>query len=616
MDEFRRLGFFHDIDLHFADYVCSLQGVADETLWLAALLTSFFTNLQHTAFDCRGWEGKMFSELLDSVCPEVLAGWTVPDLATVKGFTRVVGGAGELKPLIFDNGLLYLHKFWKYECKVASFIQFRCQSRPGSLNELAASFSQLFPENVVAGAPNWQKVAAAVAVSTDFAVISGGPGTGKTTTVGKVLALLLKQDPNLNVRLVAPTGKAADRLSESIRKFKSLCNSNVAGGYQFDQTVIDSIPEETSTIHRFLKYNPSNGGFVHGSKNQVVADLLLVDEASMVSLPLFASLFAALPDNCRVILLGDKDQLAAVENGNVLGDITAAEHINRFSQSFALCLQQLSGGELDVPVVDDAVALDDSVVQLEHSWRFDATSGIGALSDLVNRCGESGSIDEFKSVIEHFGDVSFSQLCGKNAVPALMDELKNGPLQDYFNAVKLGDPEKVLAALGRFRVLCAVNAGPYGVGSVNQLLEQTLFPGNGCNRFYHGRPIMITANDYRLNLMNGDVGVILQDGNGILKAYFPGELAGSVRDGVNPTYLCEHITAFAITIHKSQGSEFERVLMLLPEKDSRILTKELIYTGITRAKKQCDIHGSLDLLVSSSARRTKRVSGLCRRLES
>ncbi|MCK5834645.1 MAG: exodeoxyribonuclease V subunit alpha, partial [Lentisphaeria bacterium] len=506
---------------------------------------------------------------------------------------------GDAKPLIYDEhlGLIYLYRYWQSEQDVAHFIKKRVGTLDSNLCAgLEETFKLLFErgdsDERSYNPINWQEVAAFAALQSKFCVISGGPGTGKTTTVAKILTLLLKEDPSLRIDLVAPTGKAADRLKESIRGVKETLPLAQLG------VDPDKIPNEASTIHRYLKYHP-NQGFRYNSENKRNTNLLLVDEASMVSVSLFSKLFSALEDDCRVILLGDKDQLASVDNGNVLGDITSAESINQFSQKFVDAYQkvaQCSKKPATLEVVKSPTALDDAVIKLEFSFRFKADSGIGVLSKMVN---EATTAEDSTTAFDYLSksanadkeDVFWSELPGEKQLGSSLKaflaqkELKL-PLGRYKEACKQGDAQQALKAFGEIRVLCAVNEGVYGVLNLNELLEKIIF-GKQQDLFYVGRPIIVTQNDHNLKIYNGDIGVILKDKENTSQAYFLSEGDGIKQ--ISPAYLPDHQTAFATTIHKSQGSEFNTVLMVLPDQESRLLTKEIIYTGITRAKENITV---------------------------
>ncbi len=453
---------------------------------------------------------------------------------------------------------------------------------------------------------NWQKVAAAMSLSRQFSVISGGPGTGKTTTVVRLLAAWIEQakfDPAPEegvpvIKLVAPTGKAAARLTESI-------------GGALDQLAISPdikgcIPTEASTLHRLLGAIPERVSFRHNAQNRLHLDVLVVDEASMVDLSMMARLMEALPDHARLVLLGDKDQLASVEAGSVLGDICQFA-VNGYSSQQAAHLSRLTG--YHIADGSPRSPISDSLCMLQKSHRFHALSGIGQLAFSVNQ----GNTHRVESVWQQgFGDIEHHPLTTESYI-SLISRLVNA-YKPYFLAAKEGQkPEDVLALFADVRLLCAIRNGDTGVDGMNQRVERHLRQLNLIqdhdDLWYIGRPIMITRNDYALGLSNGDIGITLYDQeNQRLRVYF--QLPDGSIKGILPSRLPTHETAYAMTIHKSQGSEFGHTFLLLPAKMNPVVTRELIYTGITRAKKQLSLYADMPILLQGINRQTERLSGL------
>jgi exodeoxyribonuclease V alpha subunit len=512
----------------------------------------------------------------------------------------VVGAPGEFKPLILDDAnRLYLHRYWRYEEELSEALLSRSAPAVFDHARLKAGLARLFPGSDPQ-VTDWQQIAALAAVTRRFCVISGGPGTGKTSTVVKVLALLLEQmaQGDCRIALAAPTGKAAARLKESI-----------LGGISHAEEVRELIPEDVFTIHRLLGYLKGSCSFRHNRDNPLPYDLVIVDEASMVSLPLMAKLVDALRQDTRLILLGDRDQLASVEAGAVLGDICNSGALLGFSPEFVQLARELTGHELQTQ--HSAGALGDAVVQLQKSYRFSAASGIGRVGTLVND-GQGAA------ALAAFLDEGFPDLTLSTTAPAseLAEVLAERILSGYGAYLEQDSPAEAFATFGEFRILCAMRTGPYGVEALNRLVEERLSraglikPGG---RWYAGQPVMITRNDYNLGLFNGDIGLILPDpdSGGELRAFFPG---GSGMRRVLPLRLPEHESAFAMTVHKSQGSEFDRVLLVLPDRDAPLLTRELIYTALTRAKKSVEMMATNDLFITAVSRRIERRSGLRDRL--
>jgi exodeoxyribonuclease V alpha subunit len=581
-----------DIDRQFAGFMCRQAGSEDPHLVAATALLSRGVSAGDVCLD--------LASALEADAPAFgianVGSWT-DKLRTFP----VVGAPGEFKPLILDqSNRLYLHRYWRYEKELAEAIQKRGAAADFNRELLKQGIQRLFPHHD--GETDWQRIAALAAVTRRFCVISGGPGTGKTSTVVKVLALLLEQQgrEGCRIALAAPTGKAAARLKESIM-----------GGGNFDEEVRPLIPEDVFTLHRLLGYLKNSTSFRHNSENPLPYDIVIVDEASMVSLPLMAKLVDALRGDTRLILLGDRDQLASVEAGAVLGDICNSGGSYGFSPAFAAVAAELCGDAL--PVQDPGSPLGDAVVLLTRSYRFSSTSGIGKVGALVNAGDGAAALETFKD--SGFPDISIADT---PPTVTLAEALSPRILGGYAAYLDKGlSPEQAFASFGRFRILCATRSGPYGVEAINELVEERLAKAGLVHpegRWYAGEPVMITSNDYNIGLFNGDVGLILADpeSGGELRAYFPSG-AGTMRR-VLPLRLPAHERAFAMTIHKSQGSEFDRVLMILPDRDAPLLTRELIYTGITRAKRSVELLGTAELFQSAVKRRIVRRSGLRERL--
>ncbi|HEY5512680.1 MAG TPA: exodeoxyribonuclease V subunit alpha [Geomonas sp.] len=591
----------NEIDSQFASFICRQAGSDDPHLESAAALLSRAVVAGDVCLD------------LACVLREAdAARYGIESLDTwvrrLREFS-VVGAPGDFRPLILDDAnRLYLHRYWRYEEELAAAILKRGAAAEFDQELLKRGLARLFPATD-ATEPDWQRIAALAAVSRRFCVISGGPGTGKTSTVVKVLALLLEQgkkqakppEPSGSCRiaLAAPTGKAAARLKESIM-----------GGVECAEEVRALIPEEVSTIHRLLGYVKGSCSFRHNRDNPLPYDLVIVDEASMVSLPLMAKLVDALRHDTRLILLGDRDQLASVEAGAVLGDICDTGGIHGFSAPFAELAAELAGDRLAVQGATGA--LGDAVVLLRKSYRFSSASGIGRVGALVNAGNGAAALAAFKDAA--FPDISLAQT---PQAADLGDALAERIVAGYGAYLKESSPQEAFARFGQFRMLCAMRSGPFGVESVNRLVEERLAKAGLINpegRWYAGEPIMITRNDYNLALFNGDVGLILPDPESgfELRAFFPSGAAGMRK--VLPLRLPDHESAFAMTVHKSQGSEFDRVLLILPDRDAPLLTRELLYTAITRAKKSVELLGSDELFVTAVQRRIVRRSGLRERL--
>jgi exodeoxyribonuclease V alpha subunit len=521
----------------------------------------------------------------------------------------------EALPLVLDEeGRLYLHRYFDYERRLAARL-LAAARRPlqAAAAGTAARLAELFPSrdgpapDVPAPdgpAPDWQRVAAALALTRRLTVVSGGPGTGKTTTVVNVLACLIEQQPGCRIALAAPTGKAAARMIEAVN----------ARASTLPEAVRRLLPVEARTVHRLLGVTPRGDGFRHHAGNRLPVDVLVVDEASMLDLALATQLLEAVPDDARIILLGDKDQLAAVEAGAVFAEASADPSLDAATRAEVAALCGVEASALQPAAVQPPHALANTTVWFTETHRFAKDSGIGALAAAI-RAGDPGAVI---ALLDAGADGSVRRLDDDRGLVAHVRE----GYAAYVDAVctHAGDVSAVARALDGFRVLCAVHEGPRGVQRLNQQCEQMMrsavarqpsMPA-GTPAWYPGRPVMVLRNDYIVKLFNGDVGITLPDEDGVLQVYFAAP--DDTFRAVAPARLPEHETAFAITVHKAQGSEFDRVAVVLPEHRSPVVTRELLYTGATRARREVTLCGSPAALERAVLTPTRRHSGLMARL--
>jgi exodeoxyribonuclease V alpha subunit len=586
--------------------------VADERpeVVLAAAITSRATRQGHVCLDLSRASSFATDEAgtPHAVMPEARA-WS-----ELLRSSKLVGAPDDVTtPLVLTGDRLYLRRYFSYEKRLADCLKRRIDHLESAVDGplLKAGLDRLFPR--ISGAPDIQRLAAMVAVARRFCIISGGPGTGKTTTVVKILALLQEQalrangnQRRLHIMLVAPTGKAAARLSESILDARA--------GLACEARIKELIPDEATTIHRRL--SPIAGSptrFRHHADNPLPCDVLLVDEASMVDLPLMTRLVEALPAHARLILLGDRNQLASVETGAILGDLCGTATEPSFSAAFAKQLHDLVGEE--VPRKGDPAAapgISDCVVQLQKSWRYGEGSGIEALARAIN-AGD----DEMAAAIlssRQYDDVS---LDGGVKDKSLGAPLRIDAMRGYRPFLAATTPRAASDALGAYRVLCAHRTGPFGVEALNPLLE-TALEEDGLlrvsGRWYSHRPVLVVENDYSVLLYNGDVGVVFPDEEDprVSRVHFV--TADKKERRLAPSRLPHHETVFAMTVHKAQGSEFDEVAVVLPDTATKVLTRELVYTAVTRPRKRVAIFGSLDAFREAVKRPIERASGLKERL--
>lgn len=602
-------GIFSDIDIHFARFIERLSAREDPSVFLAAALVSRATGNGDICLNLEAEAETIVFEKPDRsdrlICPP-LDRWQEKLLAS-----PAVGRPGGVRPLILDKqNRLYLYRYWEYEKKLSDSIRHRAAGELQDFNsrELTRNLQMLFPTRE-SPRIDWQKVAAAVAALKRFSVITGGPGSGKTFTIARILALLSQCIPwdKLRFYLVAPTGKAAAKLGESISEAKRFLNCS--------DRIKNAIPHEAYTIHRLLKPLGGTPYFRRNAENLLAADVVVVDEASMVDLALMSKLFQAVPPDARLLLVGDKDQLASVEAGSVLGDICNRQVNHGFSRGIRSKIEQLTGFKLtdSVQTSRNESSLQDCITVLQEGYRFAAESGIGGLSRAVN-----GGDD--KAALAYLTDPAEKTIAwhphpsGAHLMHAIGREIVDG----YRKYLTLTEPVLAIEEFARFKILCALKIGPSGAIAINRLAEEVLsreglisFERRETPSWYRGRPVLITKNDYNLGLFNGDIGLTLPDPeapDGGLYVYFP-DGSGGVKK-FPPHRLAEHETVYAMTVHKSQGSEFDHIILLLPEKDYPLLTRELIYTALTRARKTVSIRGAEPVLKAAITRKIERTSGL------
>jgi len=553
-------GYFSDLDYQFARAMMRITGEKDDNVFLSAALVSRFTAMGNTCLDIEEFAGKPIEteegeNIEESSWPEKEK-W----LKSIRNSSLVNNG-----PLVLDNGSkIYLSRYFRYENRLADDIRKRINLAPQPIDEqlLSKGIEELFSEQ------NEQCDAAYTAVRNRFTVISGGPGTGKTTAVVRIMALIIDQakDCGLRIILAAPTGKAASRLEESVRK---------AAENNINPKTLAKIPVKAHTLHSLLKPNwkkPTQ--FIYNSDSHLPVDLLVVDEASMIDLALMTKLMEAVPLSSRILLLGDKDQLSSVEAGAVFGDICRAQ------------------GKIEK-----------HIIHLKHSYRFDPQSAIGRLSSTVLSGNGSGAVE-------------ILQDDGQDEVLLVEPQSRSGPKREiervfarqFGGFIKEDDTEKRLAFFDTFRILCAHRKGLFGAVKVNRFVEEILGLTDG-RGWFPGTPLMILRNDKLLNLHNGDIGIVKKTG----AVQFKGG-DGLIRM-ISPSNLPQHEPVFAMTVHKSQGSEFENIVVILPENRSPIITRELLYTALTRARKKLTVIGSPDLIIEAVSSPVIRASGLKERIQ-
>jgi exodeoxyribonuclease V alpha subunit len=672
-------GLLRHIDSAFAAQVLRLDAAAPAPLLVAAAVLAHMEGRGHTCLSvaelCHppvallGWpaaavEGAQGLKALWAHLPTTLADWRQALQADLpSACVRLADAPDQGQPLVLggsaDAPLLSLRRYAGYEQRVGQSLQQRA-SEPLAVPEAAARewLDRFFVPNPQA--PNltdWQKVACAVALRARLTVITGGPGTGKTYTAARLLALLLALHPGgspLRVALAAPTGKAAARLKQSIDD--ALTRLPVPADTGLDLNALIARMGPARTLHSLLGARPDTRQFRHHAANPLDVDVLIVDEASMVHLEMMDALLQALPPTARLVLLGDKDQLASVEAGAVLGDLCQDAAAGRYSAATAQFVQRAAGQTLAAEFVlpDPAPVLAQQTVMLRQSRRF--KGAIGQLALAVNR-GDAASARACLAGPNHadhvgaasgrdglVGDLSRSQTAPTGQPSALLALQPSSPqavcalalgaagmpsYADYLRLMQTGPAEQgaqvssdshatwvrgVLKAFERFRILCAVHQGDWGTQALNAAVQKALAEAGMLqvkSDWYEGRPVMVTRNDAQLGVFNGDVGVVLPGTEGQPKVWF---LDGEALRSVSVMRLAQVDTAFVMTVHKSQGSEFEHTALVLPPGGAEVLSRELVYTGITRARQQFTlVEAEAGLLEAAIHRPSVRASGLAQR---
>ena len=600
---FNHAGVLDSADVHTASAICRIGREADERVALALALTVRALRMGSVCIDLDTVHAQVHDES-EAQFDVTKLPWPHPDewrqavMASVLVATQPDEPAS--RPLRLAHGLLYLERYWQQEELVRRELQERFGAAPPQVDHdrLGSALHRLFPgAGVVGDDTDRQALAAAVAVLARVTVLAGGPGTGKTTTVARLLALLSDQ-PGVppRIALAAPTGKAAARLAEAVRTAASQLSPE-------DRSRLGDI--SASTLHRLLGWVPeSRGRFRHHAHNRLPHDLVVVDEMSMVSLTMMARLLEALRPEARLVMVGDPDQLSSVEAGAVLADIARAPGRPSVELGSRLSALGLISHGSDGPVHD--------VVQLTRTWRF------GGAIDQLARAIRASDPDAVVAVLRAGApDVVFAEVDVEPARPEGLEPLAEQVRRSgaaIREAAKAGDVASALTALDRHRLLCAHRRGPFGVARWSNEVERWLseaepgFADDG--EWYLGRPLLVTANDYELGLFNGDTGVVVDSPDGVRVAF-----AGGAQPTLfAPVRLDAVQTVHAMTVHRAQGSQFGCVSFIVPPPDSPLLTRELLYTAVTRATQRVQVFGSEEAVRRAVLRPANRASGLRSRL--
>ena len=611
---FNDAGVLAPADIHVARRLDALAGDGHQAALLAVAFAVRAPRLGHVCVDLARVR---WSATSDTVSPAEVQALPWPDpvawVEAAAASPAVAAGAGgpDDRPLRLDGSRLYLDRYWRQERKVAADLRARGAEAAGGVDTavLAAGLDRLFPPAAGAGAgPDLQRLAAATAVLRRLAVVAGGPGTGKTTTVAAILALLDEQAAAAGARpprvaLAAPTGKAAARLEEAVHQEAARLDVS-------DATRSRLLALEGSTLHRLLGWRPAGRTrFRHHRGNRLPHDAVVVDETSMVSLSMLANLVDAVGAGARLVLVGDPDQLASVEAGAVLGDIVGPAAGGLRMRLPAKKALAAAGAEVIATDPPAGAAVADGIVVLRRVHRY-----AGRLADLADSIHRADGPAAVEVLTAGGSEVRWLDVDVAGAGDAALTPVREAVVaagQRVWTAANAGDGRAALDALGAFRLLCAHRRGPAGAaewtGAVERWLRQAEPDySRGAGRWYAGQPLLVTENDYALRLFNGDTGVVVARGER-LSAVF--ERRGQLLE-VSPARLQAVETVHAMTVHKSQGSQFGVVAVLLPEPESPLLTRELLYTAVTRAQSTLVVAGSEASVRAAIDRPVGRASGL------
>ncbi|MEW6526419.1 MAG: exodeoxyribonuclease V subunit alpha [Spirochaetota bacterium] len=585
---------------HFADFICNKYNCHDDVLKAIIFCTSYFTASGHSCLSLETIANKTLKQIMYDENIDV-DDVTFPDIDILEKYLLecdvVTQSAEKPKPLVYVDGNCYLYRYFTYENIILSFFAFaqeysiddetiaQCSKTIDNLQTKGITFS------------DEQILAQITALTNRLCVISGGPGTGKTTVIAAIVYQLLRTHPECAIALCAPTGKAASRLMQALAYFKDTYVEN-------NRTII--FPDQSFTIHRLLGYQKDALEFYYNEKNPLPYDVIIVDECSMVDIPLVAKLIKALKFNARLILVGDKDQLSSVEAGAFFGDICWGASNYSYTDTGKELLRYCNCSIDNTMQKSNPVR--DTIVILNKTFRFSADSGIATLAKAIRNNDEKAVLDVLQN---NFGDVEFKEY---DSLDWLYTTVQEYTKTCYSDVIGQTDIDKAFQQIANICILTPFNKGPWGVVAYNTIIEKQLKPSIN-DEWYHGRVVMVTANNYNLEVYNGDTGIYNGNDNMV---YF--KTADGFRK-IHTSLLSDYMPAYSITVHKSQGSEFNHVVLILPHIDiaynehwKMLLTRELLYTAVTRARKHLTILGNKQIVLDMMKNPTKRTSGIRQRL--
>lgn len=575
-------------EVEFVRFLLEVQPDEKKEVLLAAAACIQAQQNGHVCLDIQAWDHAYLFEDPKSeikITGDLKQSWLAALLES-----RLVSAGDELKPLVLEDKRLYLHRLWKYEEELSGWLKNKSEKFYPEPNEVKPILQNILKPSPDLFETNWQHVAVCLSFLKDLLVISGGPGTGKTFTVLNIVAVhaMVHSNKELRIALAAPTGKAARRLAESIESGKGSLPESISS--------VITIPDTALTVHKLLGSDFSGNRFKYNEENKLPYDIVVIDEASMLDITMWVRLIRAIGENTKLVVLGDKDQLASVEAGSILGDLCQGE--NSFSEKIAATISEMSG--IPVPVAKSKPSINDSVVFLTKSYRFGADSGIGQFALAVNNADAEKAIRLLK-------DSKYPNLNWVDSSSEPLQEIIQKFAIDHYQYYSGEEENKRLISSNRKKILCALRRGRSGVEQINREAERLIRRKKGIldsTEWYDGRIVMATRNDSILKIRNGEIGICKFKEEPTIK--FEGEYAKEI----SATRLKEYEPAYAITIHKSQGSEFDEVAIILPSEVNSILSKEILYTAVTRARQNTLIIANEEIIRKTIQRSVSRNSGV------
>lgn len=605
----KNLNLLNSLDIYFAHMIYSLT--KDIAIMLASACLSFNSNLGHTCLPIKYLQYKYLfngKNLYLSKLAFIAAG--KPSLQKWKKIflhSNAVGNGYCTKPLVMEFNCLYLHRIWMYEKTVALFfsknIEYTIFKRLKIINYLKKYFpNQSNNKNI-----NYQKIAVTISMISNISIISGGPGTGKTFLISRILSILIKLNNNLNIKIATTTGKSASHLTQFLNEEKD--------NLKFSKKQKLKLPNKVVTLHRLLGAKKNNLNMFYNNKNKLNLDVLIIDEASMINLFIMYAIILALPKNAKLILIGDAYQLPSIETGSVLNDICKLHKIG-YSKERQIELTKLTNFNLLKKKIKNNYHhhISDNICFLKKNYRFFSKSKILNLSNKINK----GKINDVLYLLKNkkFSNIKYYQLSSKDDYKKMIFNCVNNYKLYFTLIINKSNKFDIIKSFSNVRILCALREGSFGVSKLNYyikiaLIKLKILDIKSNDKIYVGQPIILLYSAPHLQLYNGDIGIFLYDDNKQIKAHF---LKFNKIKIVNINLLPEYETAFAITIHKSQGSEFKKVSIVFPNTFMPILTRELFYTAVTRAKLNVSIYSNDSILKQIVSNKSKRFSCLAKKI--